>query len=134
VIYLYNVIHHRSICRPLRFHYVPEVAGIEPRTVATLALIATRSARCENKSYFSGMIPETLDVSQFTNGECIRGETTRGTTGTRKGITTKHIYIVRQPAGIGSLESIIGLLKSLKIRAQTENRFLLCSAHRKWKL
>ncbi len=60
------------------------------------------------------MIPETPDVNQFTNGEHTRGETTRGTTGTRKGITTKHIYFVRQPAGIGSLESIFGLLKSLK--------------------
>jgi hypothetical protein len=72
---------------------VPEVAGIEPRTVATLALIvvvtrSNHSAIDVKISLFQGMIPETPDVSQSTNGEYTRGETTRVTTGTRKGITT----------------------------------------------
>jgi hypothetical protein len=103
---------------------VPEVAGIEPRTVATLALIATHSARCQNKSDLR-YDPGDPRCQPIYERRVYKRRNYKGDYWHTERYNHKaHLHIVRQPGGIGSLESIIGLLKSLKIRAQTENRFL----------
>jgi hypothetical protein len=44
-----------------------------------------------------------------------------------KGLSYRPVRPAKQPGGIGSLKSILGLLKSLKIRAGTTTLFLLGS-------